>query len=85
MFPNIFAIYDHEIPNLIPVRTTQNVPCVFPFFYNGQMYTECTLDGNRGGGAWCATVEQLDVNSAQWGFCFLLCELVISWLSFMLL
>ena len=31
-----------------------NVPCVFPFVYNGITYNECT-DVDNGGVSWCAT------------------------------
>ena len=31
-----------------------NVPCVFPFIYNGITYNECT-DVDNGGVSWCAT------------------------------
>ena len=59
----------------IPVVTKPNgVPCAFPFFYNGQSYTSCTQDGDRGD-AWCATVNQLADDSDLWDPCYLICEL----------
>ena len=61
----------------IPVVTKPNgVPCAFPFFYNGQSYTSCTQDGDRGD-AWCATVNQLADDSDLWDPCYLICELCI--------
>ena len=42
-----------------------NLPCVFPFKWNGTTYNGCTEDDNSKGHAWCMT----DHDDMHWGFC----------------
>lgn len=50
-----------------------NVPCVFPFIYQGKTYDECTRDSDPEGKRWCATKVDDDglyiENSGQYGYC----------------
>ena len=47
-----------------------NIPCIFPFKFNGRTFNECTWDED---GAWCST--QVDKNGnhvggqGKWGLC----------------
>ena len=47
---------------------TPNLPCVFPFIFDGQTYNECALDSD---GYWCST--KVESNSTHikgnWGTC----------------
>ena len=42
-------------------------PCVFPFFYRGVKYWECTTINNENT-PWCSTTTYYDVDK-QWGNC----------------
>ena len=44
-----------------PCLTTSGETCVFPFIYNGKIFTECTTEG--GFAPWCAT--KTDANGYQ--------------------
>lgn len=53
-------------------RTTEDVPCVFPFVFRGTEYTTCTTDHDPNGQAWCSTRTEPDTNthlSGFWGVC----------------
>ncbi len=43
--------------------------CIFPFTYKNKNYTECTSDGNKNGGAWCATEVNAAGNYQFWMDC----------------
>ena len=49
---------------------SSNVPCVFPFIFDGETFNECPLDDD---GAWCSTL--VDANGIhvggqdKWGNC----------------
>ena len=44
-----------------------NVPCTFPFRYNGKMYYQCIHDSF---GPWCSTkVTSAGDHDGHWGFC----------------
>eukprot|EP00062_Callorhinchus_milii_P000078 gi/632935035/ref/XP_007887464.1/ PREDICTED: cation-independent mannose-6-phosphate receptor [Callorhinchus milii] len=51
-----------------PKRTTDGGFCIFPFIFNGNHYTDCTVDGRSDGRLWCAKTEDYDRNK-EWGFC----------------
>ncbi|CAK0812418.1 unnamed protein product [Prorocentrum cordatum] len=58
-------------------NTLFSEPCVFPFTYNFQTYTECTTAGTGWPGySWCATeVDWLGVvSSGRWGVCSPVCS-----------
>nr|XP_009671983.1 PREDICTED: LOW QUALITY PROTEIN: macrophage mannose receptor 1-like [Struthio camelus australis] len=43
-------------------------PCVFPFKYEGKLFTECTDAGRSDGWLWCATTADFDADKL-YGFC----------------
>ncbi|KGL73954.1 Macrophage mannose receptor 1, partial [Tinamus guttatus] len=43
-------------------------PCVFPFLYNKQWYSECTDAGRTDGWLWCGTTADYDTDQ-RYGFC----------------
>ncbi|NWW74487.1 MRC1 protein, partial [Climacteris rufus] len=43
-------------------------PCVFPFLYKNQWFTECTVAGRPDGWHWCATTANYDTDQ-RYGFC----------------
>ncbi|NXD11882.1 MRC1 protein, partial [Nothocercus nigrocapillus] len=43
-------------------------PCVFPFMYNEQWYSECTDAGRTDGWLWCGTTADYDTDQ-RYGFC----------------
>ncbi|NXA31875.1 MRC1 protein, partial [Eudromia elegans] len=43
-------------------------PCVFPFMYNKQWYSECTDAGRADGWLWCGTTTDYDTDQ-RYGFC----------------
>nr|XP_009671984.1 PREDICTED: macrophage mannose receptor 1-like [Struthio camelus australis] len=43
-------------------------PCVFPFMYNKQWYSECTDAGRSDGWLWCGTTADYDTDQ-RYGFC----------------
>ena len=51
-------------PCIIP---DHNKPCVFPFEYNGKVYTSCTQDSFEPH-FWCGTQYNV-TNGAGWGLC----------------
>merc|ERR1711892_854808 len=51
------------------VCKTDKGPCMFPFMYKGQKYTNCTLYQSSGGNPWCATTLRSDGNMQQWANC----------------
>ncbi len=49
-----------------------NVPCHFPFWYNGRKYRQCTMTKKNGTDPshyWCATTYNL-TKDGKWGNCF---------------
>merc|ERR1711892_327507 len=51
------------------VCKTDKGPCMFPYMYKGQKYTNCTLYQSSGGNPWCATTLRSDGNMQQWANC----------------
>merc|ERR1712130_508579 len=49
----------------LPCVTTKNIPCVFPFTYQGKKYYKCT-NKNYGKKLWCSTTA---VYRGKWGRC----------------
>ncbi|XP_073448050.1 uncharacterized protein [Aquarana catesbeiana] len=49
------------------------LPCVFPFTYKSQSYSDCTGDGSSDGRLWCATTSNYDTDQT-WGYCS--CKLI---------
>ncbi|XP_057680492.1 macrophage mannose receptor 1 [Corythoichthys intestinalis] len=43
-------------------------PCMFPFKFGEQWYSECTKDGRSDKQMWCATVANYNTEK-KWGFC----------------
>ncbi|XP_024147384.1 protein sel-1 homolog 1 isoform X1 [Oryzias melastigma] len=56
-----------EVP-VVNGGTAHGEPCIFPFFFQGREYSDCTTDGRRDGRLWCATTYDYD-NDKKWGFC----------------
>ncbi|XP_016851303.1 epididymal sperm-binding protein 1 isoform X2 [Anolis carolinensis] len=43
-------------------------PCVFPFIYNGTIYSSCTTAGSSTGKLWCSLTSNYDENP-KWTYC----------------
>ena len=43
-------------------------PCVFPFTFQGNEYSQCTTVGRSDYKMWCSTTSNYDIDST-WGFC----------------
>ncbi|XP_051954606.1 protein sel-1 homolog 1 isoform X2 [Xyrauchen texanus] len=56
-----------EVP-LVIGGTASGEPCVFPFLFQGEEYSECTTDGRGDGRLWCATTYDYNTDK-RWGFC----------------
>ena len=70
------------ISNSLPCKTANGYFCIFPFYYQSQLYTKCTLDSlqnhpgyqekamqqkNR---AWCAyDISSTDSSMTKWDYC----------------
>ena len=71
----------------LSVYTEQNIPCVFPFIYDGITYNECTTEGGYTGIPYCAVVNNLPTGSNLWGYCNLngeyinVCHLILQTLD----
>ncbi|XP_061668410.1 protein sel-1 homolog 1 [Syngnathoides biaculeatus] len=60
-----------EKPKEVPVvngGTADGEPCVFPFLFQGDEYSDCTTNGRGDGRLWCATTYNYD-RDKKWGFC----------------
>ncbi|XP_060908334.1 protein sel-1 homolog 1 [Labrus mixtus] len=60
-----------EKPKEVPVvngGTAHGEPCIFPFLFQGQEYSDCSTDGRGDGRLWCATSYDYDQDK-KWGFC----------------
>ncbi|XP_068609694.1 protein sel-1 homolog 1 [Brachionichthys hirsutus] len=60
-----------EKPKEVPVvngGTSHGDPCIFPFRFQGNEYSDCTTDGRGDGRLWCATTYDYDAEK-KWGFC----------------
>jgi hypothetical protein len=44
-------------------------PCIFPFVFNGESNTNCTIEHTVSAYAWCATAVDADLAVIQWGGC----------------
>jgi len=44
-----------------------NLPCIFPFYYQGEIFRECTTTG--WGRLWCASVVDENGNALSYGVC----------------
>jgi hypothetical protein len=42
-------------------------PCIFPFYLEGQLYTECKWDSD--GTEWCPTEVDSYARGVKWGMC----------------
>mmetsp|Transcript_10910 Transcript_10910/g.15360 ORF Transcript_10910/g.15360 Transcript_10910/m.15360 type:complete len:191 (+) Transcript_10910:210-782(+) len=66
--------YDNYNSNRVRIRSADNQDdgiflneCKFPFNYNGNTYTDCTMTTKR---AWCATnTDENDNYIGSWGYC----------------
>ena len=47
---------------------SDGAPCAFPFIFNGETYTDCTIVGRNDGLLWCSTTPNYD-NDNKYGFC----------------
>jgi hypothetical protein len=58
--------------------TGETKPCIFPFNYNEQTFTECTTVNDRDFKAWCSTEVDSNGNHVLsggfWGHCGPECE-----------
>ncbi|XP_042331320.1 matrix metalloproteinase-9-like [Sceloporus undulatus] len=43
-------------------------PCIFPFNYNGKIYSSCTTDGSSDGKLWCSLTRNFD-EYPKWTYC----------------
>ena len=50
-------------------KTTNGVPCVFPFTYNGKKYHACKTWWESKGSSWCATKTENGKYLGIWGWC----------------
>lgn len=60
-----------EKPKEIPVvngGTAHGEPCIFPFYFEGSEFSDCTTEGRSDGRLWCATTYNYDEDK-KWGFC----------------
>ncbi|XP_077307887.1 epididymal sperm-binding protein 1-like isoform X1 [Lithobates pipiens] len=48
--------------------TANGAPCVFPFMYKSNWYSDCTADGSSDGRLWCATTANY-AKDKKWGYC----------------
>lgn len=58
-------------PKEIPVvngGTAHGEPCVFPFYFEGSEFLDCTTEGRSDGRLWCSTTYNYDQDK-KWGFC----------------
>ncbi|XP_061560912.1 protein sel-1 homolog 1 isoform X1 [Phycodurus eques] len=58
-------------PKEVPVvngGTADGEPCVFPFLFQGDEYSDCTTNGRGDGRLWCATTYNYN-HDKKWGFC----------------
>ena len=70
----ILLIYlDHENICKTVGGPSDNVPCVFPFKFRGDIHNECNWDGDASDGAWCSTLiddsGQHVGGKGNWGNC----------------
>ncbi|XP_077409063.1 protein sel-1 homolog 1 [Vanacampus margaritifer] len=56
-----------EVP-VVNGGTADGEPCVFPFIFQGNAYSDCTANGRGDGRLWCSTTYNYD-NDKKWGFC----------------
>ncbi|KAF7657692.1 hypothetical protein LDENG_00023350 [Lucifuga dentata] len=56
-----------EVP-VVNGGTASGEPCIFPFLFQGNEYSDCTTDGRGDGRLWCATTYDYD-QEKKWGFC----------------
>lgn len=49
-------------------------PCMFPFMYRNQWYSDCTMTDRSE--LWCAVQTQYGSDSERWGFCPTSCKYV---------
>ena len=56
-----------HIPFSLACMTTDKKRCVFPFKYNGSLYSSCTNDHHDR--AWCATALNVNMSYSSWGDC----------------
>ncbi|XP_062858419.1 protein sel-1 homolog 1 isoform X2 [Trichomycterus rosablanca] len=58
-------------PKQVPVvigGTASGEPCLFPFLFLGEEYSDCTTEGRGDGRLWCATTYDYEQDK-KWGFC----------------
>uniref|UniRef100_A0A3Q3FFL5 Fibronectin type-II domain-containing protein n=1 Tax=Labrus bergylta TaxID=56723 RepID=A0A3Q3FFL5_9LABR len=48
------------------------MPCMFPFQYKDQWYSDCTTTDSPGNQLWCAV--ETKYQSERWGYCPVTCE-----------
>ncbi|CAM4520552.1 unnamed protein product, partial [Lepidochelys olivacea] len=58
MPPDIFTL----------LGNANGAPCVFPFKFNSEWYSECTDAGRTDGWLWCGTTTDFDADQL-YGFC----------------
>jgi len=64
-FPSLPGFKKFSIPF---VCTSNDTPCIFPFRYLGEFYSQCTSSSDRR--PWCATaVDKKDHQILSWGYC----------------
>ncbi|KAL6486457.1 hypothetical protein MHYP_G00058490 [Metynnis hypsauchen] len=56
-----------EVPVVIG-GTASGEPCLFPFLFLGNEYSDCTTEGREDGRLWCATTYDYE-HDKKWGFC----------------
>ena len=81
-FVTLLVLSFPAMSNSLPCKTANGYICIFPFYYQNQLYTKCTLDSlehhpgyqekpmQRKHRAWCAyNISSTDSSVTKWDYC----------------